>query len=254
MRLYDNSRTVADEAAILANFQLRSRQIYAPMRHQQLAYGQHPRQVCDYFDCGRSNAPIVVFVHGGYWQWCDNRDFGFVVPDLLQAGVDVVLLEYPLTPDVAFAALCDSVGLALDHLSAQAHLQQRTVYLCGHSAGGHLSALHQHHPWVDVVCAISGIYDLAPLQDTHLNEALQLSAQDIANLSPIHLPASNKPVHLVCGGMELPELQWQTDHYAAAIAQQTHHVTLTHLAACNHYSILDAVFEADGYFLRHVLC
>ena len=79
MRLYDNSRTVHDEGAILADFQQRSQLTYAHHPHSSHAYGEHPRHQYDVFTCGQSNAPLLVFIHGGYWQWCDKSDFGFIV-------------------------------------------------------------------------------------------------------------------------------------------------------------------------------
>ena len=67
MRLYDNSRTVHDEAAILADFQQRSQRSYAHHPHSSHAYGEHPRHQYDVFTCGQPNAPLLVFIHGGYW-------------------------------------------------------------------------------------------------------------------------------------------------------------------------------------------
>lgn len=250
MRLYDNSRTVADEAAILDDFQARSRQACAQHTHQSIAYGSHPRHILDSFECGQEQAPLVVFVHGGYWQWCDNTDFAFIAPPLLQAGMDVVLLEYPLTPEVTFAQVVASVGSALDALAKRPENHNREVVLCGHSAGGHLCALWQHHPLVSSVVAISGIYDLAPLQTTHLNDALRLTPADIASFSPICQNASDKPLAILYGGAELPELQWQSTHYAQHTLPNHPQASVHVLASCNHYDILDAVFAKQGWLLQ----
>lgn len=253
MRLYDNSRTVTDETAILEDFQQRSQQAYADYAAQTVYYGDGERYCYDVFRSGKQNAPLLVFIHGGYWQWCAKEDFAFIVPPLLNAGWDVVLIEYPLTPTVTFAHVCDSVGHALEHLAAQDTCQSQRVVLSGHSAGGHLSALHQAHPFIDEILAISGLYDLQPLQATHLNEALQLNQHDIDSLSPIKRPVSNKPMHIVYGGQELDELQWQSTHYANFAQAQSAHVHQQALATDNHYSILDGVFGAQGYFLQHMV-
>ena len=252
MRLYDNSRTVHDEAAILADFQQRSQRSYAHHPHSSHAYGEHPRHQYDVFTCGQPNAPLLVFIHGGYWQWCDKSDFGFIVNAPLAAGFDVILLEYPLTPAAPFAEVVNSIGLALDFLAKQPEFQHRQVYLTGHSAGGQLSAYWQRHPWLNSVCAISGIYDLSPLQSTHLNDALCLSSDDIQDFSPMHFPAIKKPLYLVYGGKELVELQWQSTQYAHELLEHSNQVSLKELSECNHYTILDAVFGENGYWLSHV--
>ena len=252
MRLYDNSRTVNDEAAILADFQQRSRLAYALHPHSSHAYGPHPRQQYDVFRCGQPNAPLLVFIHGGYWQWCDKSDFGFIGNAPLAAGFDVILLGYPLTPETHFAEVVNSIGLALDFLEKHPDYKNRQVSLSGHSDGGQLSAYWQRHPWLNSVCAISGIYDLAPLQKTHLNEALCLSADDIQDFSPMHFPAIKKPLFLVYGGEELVELQWQSTQYAHELLGHSNQVSLKELSACNHYTILDAVFGEQGYWLSHV--
>ena len=252
MRLYDNSRTVKDEAAILADFQQRSREAYTHHPHSTHAYGEHPRQQYDVFTCGKAEAPLLVFIHGGYWQWCDKSDFGFIVNAPLAAGFDVILLEYPLTPEANFTEVVNSIGLALDFLAQKPEYKNRQVHLSGHSAGGHLSAYWQRHPWLNNVCAISGIYDLDPLQQTHLNEALNLSADDIQDFSPMYFPAIKKPLHLVYGGQELAELQWQTTQYAHELSEHSLQVSLKELSACNHYNILDEVFGEQGYWLTHV--
>ena len=164
----------------------------------------------------------------------------------------MIVLEYPLTPAAQFAEVVSSIGLALDFLAKQPEYQQRQVYLTGHSAGGQLSAYWQRHPWLHSVCAISGIYDLTPLQSTHLNDALCLTSDDIQDFSPLHFPAIKKPLHLVYGGKELVELQWQTTQYAHELLEHSNQVSLKELSECNHYTILDAVFGENGYWLSHV--
>lgn len=253
MRLYDNSRTVADEDTILADFQQRSSTVYQNHPHQTLSYGSHPRQNIDVFECGLAQAPVLVFIHGGYWQWCCKEDFGFIVPPLLTTGLDVLLLEYPLTPDVSFEQLVQSVGQGLDFLAQQPHWQNHQVYLCGHSAGGHLSAHWQHHAFVDHIVAISGLYDLQPLVATHLNEALQLSEQDVLQYSPIQHKASHKPLHIAYGLEELDELQWQSSHYAEQLMQQGFHPVVHPMTQTNHYTILDHIFNTTDATLARLL-
>ncbi len=65
--------------------------------------------------------------------------------------------------------------------------------LAGWSAGAQLAALHLGHPAVAAGLALSGVYDLAPIRDTYLNDKLQLSDDEIATLSPLRLPSWRSP-------------------------------------------------------------
>ena len=71
-----------------------------------LAYGSTPRQAIDLFlPRDAAAAPILAFIHGGYWQSRDRKDFSFVAGPWLERGVAVALLGYDLAPDGAHG--CD---------------------------------------------------------------------------------------------------------------------------------------------------
>lgn len=79
MRPYDNSRTVANEHEILAEFKRTSLLSYQKFTHiADIQYGTHPRSTLDLFPLEQAKK-TVIFIHGGYWQWCDKSDFGFIV-------------------------------------------------------------------------------------------------------------------------------------------------------------------------------
>jgi len=88
-----------------------------------------------------------VFIHGGYWQWCDKADFAFIVPPLLEQRFRCVLLEYDLAPHSGLAEIVRQVGRALDFLRRQSWAGGPLI-LTGHSAGAHLAACHMAHPAV----------------------------------------------------------------------------------------------------------
>ena len=131
--------------------------------------------------------------------------------------------------------------------------QPAPVYLCGHSAGGHLASVWQHHPVVDATLPISGIFELEPLLNTYVNRRLQLTEQQITQLSPVrHIPQRIKPMTLFYGANELPELIGQSRHYYAALKEKSQPVTLVAVDGANHYNVLDALFAWDGA-LTHLL-
>ena len=195
----------------------------------------------------------LIFIHGGYWQFCDKADFAFIAAGPLALGFDVVLVEYTLAPAVNLDAICRG-GAALDAIQRRlpphyAH----PVHLCGHSAGGHLAAFWQQHALVEAVFPISGLFELAPLQESYVNRALQLTARQIETLSPArHPPTRSKPLTLYYGAAELPELIGQSQHYHAALRQRGLPAELVAVPGANHFTILDALFAAGGALLRQL--
>lgn len=241
-RPYDNARTVADEAAVLADCVRRSERVYRTFDHQSdIVYGNRPCSTLDLFDrpgaCG-----TVVFLHGGYWQSQVKTNFACIVPPLLKQRYRCVLLEYDLAPASRLPDIVHQVGDALDFLQRQ-RWAGASIALLGHSAGAHLAACHMAHPLVRSAHLLSGIYDLAPIRQTHLNAALQLSDADIAHCSPAYAPApADIPCHIAFGARELAELKWQSTNYfrcrqtlaarSALVCEQ--------LPGCDHFNILDA--------------
>lgn len=241
-RPYDNGQTVADEAAILDDFVQRSRHAYDTLEHQaDIAYAEQTRSTLDVF-APQAPKGTVLFIHGGYWQHGAKSDFAFIAPAILRQDYRCVLLEYDLAPHSGIAAITRQIRSALDFLHRQAWADAR-VDVVGHSAGAHLAACHIDHPLIDHAHLLSGIYDLAPIRQTHLNDALQLSDDDILRHSPAYMPAyTTSPCHIVYGALELPELKWQSVNLFRRRQDVDAHNELScrQMPGCNHYNILDA--------------
>ncbi len=241
-RLYDNAQTVVDENAILSDFIHRSQQALNKYPSSTTTYGNNNRQDYTFFPCDQAQG-TVVFIHGGYWQWCRKEDFAFLAHDCLAQNWQCILLEYPLTPHVTLTNIVDSVALALNHLNQRTDLGDYIIGI-GHSAGAHLLAMHQNHALFDELHLLSGIYDLSPLQNTHLNDALQLSHHDMAKFSPITtIPTHQKPICIAYGQDELPELIAQSENYGNKLSPFLPCSTTLSLPQTNHYTILDHYFS-----------
>src|SRR3954470_16033033 len=100
-------------------------------------YGPGERQRYDLFRAGDPAAPLLVFIHGGYWQLGDRMDVAFVAEPFVAAGIDVALPSYSLCPAVSVLQIVDELRACLGVLWAQT--RKRPVVI-GHSAGGHLVA------------------------------------------------------------------------------------------------------------------
>lgn len=244
MRPYDNSRTVANEHEILAEFKRTSLLSYQKFTHiADIQYGTHSRSTLDFFPLEQAKK-TVIFIHGGYWQWCDKSDFAFIVPYVLAKGAQCILLEYDLAPQSKISDIASQINQALDFIREQ-DWKTNEVVLVGHSAGAHLAALSLGHPLIFEMVLLSGIYDLEPIQSTHLNHALNLSSEDILKYSPVHQSKRiTTPCSIFCGELELDELKWQSQNYFEMKKRQDQDfVSFKLIPKINHYSILNHYFN-----------
>lgn len=251
---YDNTCAVHDSAAQLAAFEARSAALLdTTAADWDVPYGPSERQKFD-FIAGQTGAATLLFIHGGYWQMRHKNTFRFVAEGALQQGLNAALVGYTLAPQATLTQIVQEVreGIA----AVRAHYLQRggsgRVLLCGWSAGGHLTAMCLDAPGVVAGLGISGIYDLGPIAHNYLNAALQLSEAEVQQLSPLRLPVVNQPFVTACGSAELPQLQAQSQAFAA------HRQGMPDDAVCvvegaDHFSILQALASSDGALLQALL-
>ncbi|MBN9697583.1 MAG: alpha/beta hydrolase [Zoogloea sp.] len=254
---YNNTRAVAGFPAILADFQARSARLYETRPGLRgAAYGPDPRQRFDGFACGRPDAPVFIFIHGGYWQATTKEDFAFIAEGPLAQGFDVVLAEYTLAPEASMTRIVADIGRLLDHLAAtdgEFGLRGRRVVLSGHSAGGHLTAQYRSHPAVTHAMPISALVDLEPISLCWLNDKLQLTPAEIQAFSPLRQIGEGVPTLVTVGADELPELVRHSRDYALAAQQAGQTVRYLALPGCHHFSVLDDLARPDGMQMRGLL-
>lgn len=190
-------------------------------------YGPHRDQVLDIFPAKENGAPVHLFIHGGYWRMLTKDENSYVAEALTPMGATVMVNTYSLAPDVHLDIIVRQCRDAVAWAYRNAHrygADNRRLYLSGHSAGGHLAAMMLSTDWeadyglppdiVKGVTAISGLYDMRPLQKAFTNEWLQLSDMATARNSPInHKPPHACPV-IVAWGEDDPEgFHWQSEAY-----------------------------------------
>ena len=251
---YDNGVAVANSAAQLARW----RGLGAALRAQHpatldLRYGPHPRNTLDLFACGRPRAPLLAFIHGGWWMRNAKEDFAGMAAGPLALGMDVATLGYTLAPDATLTTIAAEIGDALVFLRRRKGGRAGPLVVSGWSAGGHLAALAAEGgvAQVDACLAISGAFDLAPLRGTALNDTLGITPAEVEALSPSRLAARGScPMVVAYGTDELPEMRRQSEDYAAARAAAGVPTRLLPLAGADHFSILDAMMAPDGALAR----
>ncbi len=247
---YDNTRAVADSARILVGFEERSRLLAERYPGElNLRFGPRERQRIDFFRAGSPGAPLLVFIHGGYWQMRRKETFRFLAAGALHHGISVALPGYTLAPEQNLAGIVTEIRDALRWLREHADslgFDRSRIVVAGWSAGGHLAAMAADEPGVTGVLAISGIFDLEPIRLCCLNDKLLLKPEEVAGLSPLRLPLSGKPLFAVCGSDELPELQrhsWDFARHRAAAKLPGGAFTL---AGRNHFTILEELETPGG--------
>jgi acetyl esterase/lipase len=160
---YDNTGAVADSHAYRERWWNESSAIRAkPSARLDLRFGARPRATLDYFPSGTADAPLFVFIHGGYWQRNEKERFSFLVPGPRAHGIDVAVPGYTLAPEARLADIIAEVRQALDFLadrSGELGFDRSRLIVGGWSAGGHLTAAVANHPAVRGGIPISGIFD-----------------------------------------------------------------------------------------------
>ena len=239
---YDNGAKVPGYPAIAERWLAEAASFRSRHPHGELAipYGPGERQALDLFWPGPARqGPVVVFVHGGYWQRSHRLAFSHLAQGLLAHGVAVAMPSYDLCPQVSLAALVEQVRDAVAFLHRR--LGGRFL-VAGHSAGGHLAAMLMATDWAargappDLVPAavpISGLFDLEPLIHTTVNDALGLDVAEARRLSPVLLPPGGR-IHAYVGGDEGDEYTRQSSTIAQAWGGDW-----SSLAGRHHFSIVE---------------
>lgn len=192
-----------------------------------LPYGDSPAERLDYFPTRGDSAPLIVFIHGGYWRSLDKSDFSWLAPPFVQHGVAVALPNYGLAPGTPMEDIVRQQLRALAWLYRNGDrlgFDPERIVVAGHSAGAHLTVMAMAALWtvyasdlppalVKAGLAISGIYDLEPLlQAPFVNIDLGLNRRRARLLSPVHLPPSTRaPLITAFGGRESSEFRRQTE-------------------------------------------
>ena len=221
---YNARASIPDTAAIFERWTAASalaRQ--GSVAHLDQRYGDGDGETLDLFPAtaGSGPAPVLVFIHGGYWRSRDKSEFSFIAPSFNAEGALVVMPNYALAPAVSVEHITLQMTRALAWVwrhAARFGGDPTRIAVAGHSAGGHLAAMLLSCRWKQVAddlpaqllaggLSISGLFDLEPLRHTtFLQPDLKLTPAAVARLSPAFFPRPrNAPLYSVAGGDESEE-------------------------------------------------
>jgi arylformamidase len=195
---YNNRARIPEHPALFAGWAKDAaayRERHAP---RVITYGASARNRIDFF-AGEGGGPIVVFIHGGYWQAFDASSFSHLAAGLNAHGIGVAIPSYDLCPGVTVEEIIRQMRNATRELAKAG----QPLIVSGHSAGGHLAACLLATDWpafdaslpqnlVRAAYSISGLFDLGPLVETSINKALHLDSKTARAASPLFSAAPTR--------------------------------------------------------------
>jgi arylformamidase len=230
-------------------------------------YGPGDGETLDIYPTPRAEAPVLVFIHGGYWRSSDKSLHAFIAPSFTSEGALVIVPNYALCPAVGIEHIALQLTRCLAWVHRRAALyggDPSRIVVVGHSAGGQLAAMMLACRWKDVdpalpaqlvsgALAISGLFDLEPLRlAPFIQDDIRLTPASVKRLSPAFFPRPRKPLYTAVGGEETAELKRQ----AALIRDQwgpTSVPVSETIAGANHFTILHNLADPNGRLHRHAL-
>ncbi|MET1416083.1 alpha/beta hydrolase [Roseibium sp. HPY-6] len=180
---------------------------------ERLAYGPHERQWIELAKCGAGQGNVVpVFIHGGYWRSLTAEDHRCVLTGLSAFGNTCANVEYRLMPEFRMDDLVADAVAALAKLAAFYPDPIRFLFV-GHSAGAHLAVSTALKAGltdrIAGIVGISGVYDLAPVAKSFLQDEIGLTEQEIRSHTLIGA-SIDVPLLCVVGGDETDEFKKQS--------------------------------------------
>jgi arylformamidase len=263
---YSPRITIPDHAQIFARWaraaeDYRAEMLKAGKAELGIIYGDTARQFIDLFlPAAGESAPLAMFIHGGYWRAMDPSFHSHMARGLNERGFAVAVVGYDLCPIVTIADIIEQVQ------RAGASLWQRfdrRMLVCGHSAGGHLTAAMVATDWqklwpkvpsdlVPAGYAISGVFDLRPLTKTSMNQDFRLDDAEAERISPIlwTIPPG-RALDAAVGDLESNEFKRQSRAMADAWGKAKAETRYAEMPG-NHFTVIDALADPTNAMVARI--
>jgi arylformamidase len=265
--LIDDPRALAK---ITENLRIQSTRARQELQHMaDVSYGPTRLEKLDIYPSGRPNAPIAIFIHGGYWFDVNltKETFAWAARGFNGHGVTTVIPDYAVCPTVTVDEIvrqCRAVVAWVYRRADEFGGDRSAIYVTGNSAGGHLTAMTAVTDWEgdydlpgDVLkgaCAISGLFDLEPFPYTWLQPKIQLTGQQIKRNSPIlHIPKNGIPLLISWGAAETKEFWRQSEEFGAAWERAGNPARLQVQEGCDHFQVISGFGDPQSSFCRVVV-
>ena len=259
---YNNRLHVPDYADYLNRWRLLSEQTSQRLTViKDIPYGKLSREKLDIYPSLQRHSRTLLFIHGGYWQMLDKSMFHFIADGFHAHGVTTVLLTYPLAPEVTMDQMVLSCRKAITWLYSNLSAfngDAHQMYVAGHSAGGHLAAMLMATDWphfhrglpgnlLKGICAISGLFNLVPIQLSYINNVLKMDMETAERNSPVRLEPSNAcPLIIAVGEAETAAFNDQSNELYMCWKSKRITTQLLQLPAQNHFSIVESIIDPQS--------
>jgi acetyl esterase/lipase len=237
---------------------------------QDLHYGAIPRQVLDvYTPKGAFEAPVIVFVHGGYWHGGDKSEYRFLAESFVQHGFVVVAINYRLAPMTVFPSFVQDAARAVRWVCG--HIQRfggdpERVTLVGHSSGAHtVSLLSLDASYLEDVgltrdsiratVGISGPYDFISVFETDPKVRLAMGDPEAwARTQPVNLvDGLNPPLMLMHGMRDTVVHPWNAQRLYDRVREREGLTELRLYGSLDHFMILGVMSKLARFLEPSVL-
>ena len=248
---YNAQATVGDITPFIETYIQDSAAARAGLAYQDgLAYGPGPEETLDLFPAGKK-APLLVFIHGGYWRMLSKNESSFMAENMVDNGAAIAAVNYTLRPHATLDDIVAEVRRSISwlyHNGSDYDVDPERIYIAGSSAGGHLAGMVVSTGWhecfnlpSDVIkggMLLSGLYDLEPVALSNANEWMELDPEAARRNSPVHfLPESGCPLIISYGGSETAEFKRQSEDYAGQWQAAGFELDCFELTERNHFDI-----------------
>ena len=231
-----------------------------------LRYGPTLDERLDVFPAAQPGAPMLLFIHGGYWRAFSQREFSFVASGFVPHGVTVALSNYSLCPQVTITEITRQNRAVIAWLREYGrgfNGDPDNIWVMGHSAGAQQAAMLLSTDWRgqyglprDVIkggFAFSGVYDLEPLRHSYLQPSLQLDPDLIRRQSPIHnIPHWAPPLQVHVGMGETREFLRQSRDYQRAWRAAGLPGSLYPRPGVDHFTIVLDLARPDSAYCKRI--
>jgi arylformamidase len=261
---YDNRSRVPEHPEIFARWQREAASYRAAAHNAKLgiAYGPSTRRTIDLFPAkDDENAPLALFIHGGWWRSLEPSMFSQLTAGPNARGITVAVAGYDLCPNCSIADIIEQMRAACLMLWRK---RRQRVFIYGHSAGGHLASCMVATDWkafasdapadlVPSAYAISGVFDLLPLVQVSQNQDLRLDESEARRVSPLHwsVPAG-RSLDAVVGALESSEFLRQSKTVAEAWRRAHALTRYEEIAGTNHFTVIDALNDPNSAMTARV--
>jgi arylformamidase len=246
----------------------RARRTLAP--RLDVRYGPGAEDLLNVFPAAAPGpAPVLVFIHGGYWMALGKDSTDYVALGLVPHGVAVVNIDYTLMPKVRMDEVVQQARTAVAWTLANAAAfggDPHRVWVAGHSAGGHLSMAVAATDWATQSgvppglapaggFSFSGLHDLEPIRHCYLNDTLAMNDAEARRNSPILMSAPARgDWTLRVGDLEGPEYLRQASDLAAAWGSNgIRRVRVEVVSDADHFSIVAPLADPASALVGELL-